>query len=75
MNAQRRGTTPPHNRVGEVTNSLRVESPSTTDFFSERRHARVLPSLPCGIKPALPSLYLSSLALRSGTPGTGFVLF
>jgi hypothetical protein len=75
MDAQRRGTTPPHIRVGEVTNSLRVESLSTSDFFSERRHALGLPSPPCEIRPALPCLHLSYPALRSGIPGTGLVLF
>lgn len=47
MNTQRRGTTPPHNRVGVVTNSLRVESPNTSnDFFGEPRRASVEPGLP-----------------------------
>ena len=42
MNTQRRGTTPPHNRVGVVTNSLRVESPGTSnDFFGGPRRAGV----------------------------------
>ncbi len=42
MNTQRRGTTPPHNRVGVVTNSLRVESPQTiNDFFGSHGSASV----------------------------------
>jgi hypothetical protein len=80
MNTQRRGTTPPHNRVGVVTNSLRVESPNTSnDFFGEPRRASVEPGLAHGITLALPCLHLScparGPALRFGAPGTGLVLF
>ena len=76
MNTQRRGTTPPHNRVGVVTNSLRVESPSTiNDFFNQRHGDRAFRRLIHEIGAAVPCLHLSCPALRSGTPGTGLVLF
>jgi hypothetical protein len=80
MNTQRRGTTPPHNRVRVVTNSLRVESPSIIDdFFSRRQRSRVSRGLIDGIRAALPSLHLScpapGPALRFGVPGAGLVLF
>ena len=76
MNTQRRGTTPPHNRVGVVTNSLRVESPSKiNDFFGLRRRNRAFRRLVREIRAAVPCLHLSCPALRSGTPGTGLVLF
>jgi hypothetical protein len=80
MNTQRRGTTPPHNRVRAVTNSLRVESPSKiNDFFSQRRRDCVFRRLIHGIRAALPCLHLScparGPALRFGAPGTGLVLF
>jgi hypothetical protein len=76
MNTQRRGTTPPHNRVGAVTNSLRVESPSTkVDFFGEQRRASAWLRLTPQIRLALPCLHSSYPVLRSGTPETGLILF
>jgi hypothetical protein len=76
MNTQRRGTTPPHNRVGVVTNSLRVESPSTiNDFFSHRQRNCAFRRLVREIRAAVPRLHSSYPALRSGTPETGLVLF
>jgi hypothetical protein len=76
MNTQRRGTTPPHNRVGVVTNSLRVESPSKiNDFFSQRRRNRAFRRLVREIRAAVPRLHSSYPVPRSGTPETGLVLF
>ncbi len=75
MNTQRRGTTPPNNQARAVTNSLRVESPSTTNDFlgepSTGRRVRVCHTLTHKITPALPQ----SALILSGVPGTGLVLF
>ncbi len=75
MNTQRRGTTPPNNLARAVTNSLRVESPSTTnDSWSEPRpgrRMRVCRTLIHKISAALPP----SALILPGAPGTGLVLF
>ena len=73
MNTQRRGTTPPHNRVRAVTNSLRVESPNIINDLLGRRE-RVFRWLIHEIRAAIPRLHSSSSALRSGTPEAGLVL-